>query len=263
MTEAPPANPSFDPWPESDPDTTLPCTWVPTENFTARRPETDPPRQPEFLILHYTAMTSTERALYWLTTPESQVSCHYLIAENGDIFQMVREEMRAWQAGASYWRGESDVNSASIGIEIANPGPTGDCPEFPDVQMEAVRDLSADICARHHFGRHQVLAHSDIAPGRKVDPGPHFDWEWLAKEGVGFWPKAWSSTGDPQDIRTTQRRLAEIGYKIDVTGEADAQTTTVISAFQLHWRKACFDGRLDGETAGRIADVWGAIAAVG
>lgn len=244
------------------PDTELPCTWVPSSNFTARRPESDPPRQPDMLILHYTAMTSAERALYWLTTPESNVSCHYLIAEDGEIFQMVHEANRAWQAGLSSWQGDHDINSASIGIEIANGGPENLDPEFPPAQMNAVRDLSADICQRNHIANARVLAHSDIAPGRKTDPGPYFDWEWLADEGVGAWPSRWASKGDPKDIRTCQQRLADIGYKIDVTGEWNIQTRTVVSAFQLHWRREKHDGELDAETASRLADVWGMLAAV-
>ena len=244
------------------PDTDLLCTWVPSSNFTARRPETDPPRQPDILILHYTAMTSAERALYWLTTPESNVSCHYLIAEDGEIFQMVREADRAWQAGLSSWQGDTDINSASIGIEIANGGPMNPNPEFPPSQMHAVRDLSADICKRNHIPASRVLAHSDIAPGRKTDPGPFFDWEWLAREGVGFWPASWPSKGDPTDIRTCQQQLADIGYQIEVTGIWDVQTRTVVSAFQLHWRREKHDGVLDSETASRLADVWGGLAAV-
>lgn len=257
-----------DPTPDNAPpvtqiDTACPCTWVPSSNFTARRPETDPARRPDMLILHYTAMTSSERALYWLTTPESNVSCHYLIAEDGEIFQMVREADRAWQAGLSWWQGDADINSASIGIEIANGGPTNPNPEFPEAQMKAVRDLSADICKRNRISPTRVLAHSDIAPGRKVDPGPYFDWEWLAHEGVGLWPAATSpSQNVAKDAKTCQQRLAEIGYKIDVTGEWDTQTQTVISAFQLHWRRENHDGELDTETATRLTDVWAMVTAV-
>ncbi|MEL7544007.1 MAG: N-acetylmuramoyl-L-alanine amidase, partial [Pseudomonadota bacterium] len=181
--------------PDAVPDCPLVTRLVPTKNYTARRPEAVPPRRPDILILHYTAMTSAARAVHWLTTPESGVSCHYLVTETGDVIQMVHEAYRAWHAGVSYWQGDRDINSASIGIEIANPGPGIKNPDstsaamFPSAQMAAVRDLARDICARNAIPPHRVLAHSDVAPGRKVDPGPLFDWEWLAHEGVGLWPK--------------------------------------------------------------------------
>lgn len=243
-------------------DTALACRWVSSPNFTARRPETTPPRRPDMLILHYTAMTSAERALHWLTVPESNVSCHYLIAEDGEIFQMVREANRAWQAGLSCWQGDEDINSASIGIEIANPGPESDAAAFPAVQMEAVRDLSLDICARNNIPQARVLAHSDIAPGRKTDPGPLFDWEWLAQEGVGLWPATNTEPDREMDARTCQQRLADIGYQIDITGEWDERTRTVLSAFQLHWRREKYDGVCDAGTVARLTDVWAMLAAV-
>lgn len=245
-------------------DTTLTCKWVPSPNFTARRPETNPPRQPDMLILHYTGMVSSERALYWLTTDQSEVSCHYMIDEDGNIFQSVREEHRAWQAGLSFWQGDSDINSTSIGIEIHNEGSISNFPEFPEPQMAAVTALCQDILARNAIPQNRVLAHSDIAPGRKIDPGPKFDWKGLAASGVGLWPEAVNTCTDTRpDMRTAQQRLAEIGYKIEVTGEDDEQTRTVISAFQLHFRASCYDGTLDPETAARIADVWGVYCAVG
>ena len=123
--------------------------------------------------------------------------------------------------------------------------------------------MSEDICRRNGIPQSRVLAPSDIAPGRKTDPGPLFDWEWLAREGVGLWPKASSVQNQDFDIRLCQQRLRDIGYKIDVTGELDPQTRTVVSAFQLHWRQTCHDGQLDPETAAKLADVWGVMAAVG
>ncbi|MEO0618221.1 MAG: N-acetylmuramoyl-L-alanine amidase [Pseudomonadota bacterium] len=244
-------------------DCPLVTRFVPTENYTARRPETEPPRQPEMLILHYTAMASAARAVYWLTTPESGVSCHYLVTESGAVIQMVHEAHRAWHAGVSYWQGERDINSASIGIEIANPGPDGAlAAEFPHSQMEAVRDLAADICQRNAIPRHRVLAHSDIAPGRKLDPGPLFDWEWLAGEGVGYWPGAITPTQASPSIADAQQRLSDIGYEIEATGCEDDRTRTVISAVQLHWRPRCYDGVLDAETAALIETVWGGTVGV-
>ncbi|MGI9405929.1 MAG: N-acetylmuramoyl-L-alanine amidase [Hyphomicrobiaceae bacterium] len=243
------------------PDTDLPCEWAPSPNFGPRRPESGPARRADMLILHYTAMASAERALHWLTTEESVVSSHYLIDETGKIFQMVREADRAWHAGMSSWQGAEDINSASIGIEIHNMGADGGCPDYPDVQMTSVVALCRDIVARNAIPQTRVLAHSDVSPGRKIDPGPHFDWKALADAGVGLWPKRWSQPGRV-DVPAIQRQLADIGYGIDITGEDDAQTRTVVSAFQLRWRPSCHDGELDAQTAARIGDVWQMMCAV-
>ncbi|MEL6290107.1 MAG: N-acetylmuramoyl-L-alanine amidase, partial [Pseudomonadota bacterium] len=220
-------------------DSPLVVRCVETANCTERRPLTDPPRRPDMLLLHYTAMASAERAIHWLTTPESGVSCHYVVTEEGEIVQLVPEALRAWHAGVAFWRGEEDINSASIGIEIANPGPGEVGEEFPPRQMQAVRDLARDICARNAIPPARVLAHSDVAPGRKTDPGPLFDWRWLAAEGVGLWPAA-IHRPEQADCRIAdlQRQLAEIGYHIVITGVIDPQTQTVTDAFRLHWGPA-------------------------
>ena len=135
------------------------------------------------LLLHYTGMDSAEAALDWLTRQESGVSCHYLVDAEGRIAQMVPESERAWHAGQSLWEGETDINSCSIGIEIHNPGHDFDYPDFPDAEMRAVEALCRDILSRHAIPSHRVLAHSDVAPGRKRDPGEKFDWERLARAG--------------------------------------------------------------------------------
>jgi len=145
------------------PDSALATLWVPSPNNEARVGG----RSPDMLILHYTGMESAEAALDWLTREESKVSCHYLVDEEGRIAQMVAEGARAWHAGQSLWAGETDLNSCSIGIEIHNPGHDFDYPDFPEMQMCAVEALCLDILGRHAIPPDRVLAHSDIAPGRK------------------------------------------------------------------------------------------------
>lgn len=226
------------------------------------------PRQaaghPSLLILHYTGMPSAAKAIDWLARPESKVSCHYVIDEHGRITQMVAENMRAWHAGLSSWAGKNDINSASIGIEIQNPGHEHGYPDFPEAQMQAVAALSRDIVGRNGIAPAGVLAHSDVAPARKIDPGEKFDWAYLAKAGVGHWVEPVSlrpcgdNVGDSLPgsvVAEVQGLLARYGYGIGITGEMDAATLQVVRAFQLHFRPQKVDGCLDGstlETLGRL-----------
>lgn len=212
---------------------------------------------PRILILHYTGLETVARSLDVLSRPDCKVSCHYVIDEAGRIYQMVSEEMRAWHAGVSSWKGETDINSASIGIEIQNPGHTHGYPDFPRVQMEAVAALSRDIAGRHGIRAEHVLAHSDVAPGRKIDPGEKFDWAWLATQGVGFWvapePLRADDPGlgvgaNAKVVEEAQDLLRAYGYKIERTGVLDEATRIVLSAFQLHFRQARPDGLLDHST---------------
>ncbi|MEL7049211.1 MAG: N-acetylmuramoyl-L-alanine amidase [Pseudomonadota bacterium] len=213
--------------------------------------------QPRFLIQHYTGMVSCERAVDWLSRPESKVSCHYVVDCDGQVTQMVAEADRAWHAGVSFWRGLTDLNSASIGIEIHNPGHDDGYPDFPAEQMDAVRDLSLDICARWGIPRDGVLGHSDIAPARKMDPGEKFDWRWLADAGVGIWVEpepvgpligAVSEQLSQETVSRAQSMLRAYGYGIDVTGENDKQSRIVVSAFQRHFRPQRVDGLVDHST---------------
>ena len=212
---------------------------------------------PSLLILHYTGMSSAAKAIDWLAREESRVSCHYVIDELGIITQMVPESLRAWHAGASYWRGETDINSHSIGIEIQNPGHEHGYPDFPSAQMHSVARLSRDIMRRNGMSSASVLAHSDIAPGRKIDPGEKFDWEMLAREGVGLWVKPSPVKHDDHalDLGATgsrvariQEQLAAYGYNIGISGLLDESTAKVIRSFQLHFRPKRTDGRLDRST---------------
>jgi N-acetylmuramoyl-L-alanine amidase len=171
--------------------TTLPHDWRPAPGIGERRDG----KRPDILLLHYTGMASAEAACRRLCDPHSGVSCHYLVDEHGGIVQMVEEHLRAWHAGQSFWHGETDVNSRSIGIEIHNRGHEADYPDFPESQMAAVIALSRDILSRHAIAPERVLAHSDIAPRRKLDPGEKFDWRRLHEAGIGHWVEP-ESVGD-------------------------------------------------------------------
>ena len=235
-----------------DVDTSLDAAWHPAANFEPRKHG----HRPSILLLHYTGMASADRALYWLCTPESRVSCHYLIDEAGRITQMVGEAMRAWHAGDAFWAGETDINSASIGIEIQNPGHGASYMDFPEAQMQAVEALSLDIIARHGIEPHRVLAHSDIAPRRKQDPGEKFDWARLAGAGVGHWVEPTRIEGDAGlslgdeggEVERVQRQLAAYGYEIAPTAVFNEETMAVVTAFQRHFRPALVNGRADHST---------------
>lgn len=235
------------------PDSPLVADLHPSPNIEPRRPGF----APSILILHYTGLPTVARALDVLSRPDCKVSCHYVIDEDGRVIQMVAEAARAWHAGVSYWAGETDINSASIGIEIQNPGHMLGYPDFPPRQMQAVAALARDIVRRHGIAPERVLAHSDIAPGRKIDPGEKLDWAWLAAQGVGKWvapapiddEDAGVALGahGPQ-IGQARALLGAYGYKVDPGGPLDPDLQTVVRAFQLHFRQARCDGRLDRST---------------
>lgn len=210
----------------------------------------------DMIILHYTGMETGAAAEEWLCNPASEVSSHYLVHEDGRIVQLVREADRAWHAGRSSWQGATDINSRSIGIEIVNPGPLAGHPPFFDAQIEAVIALCRDISARLDVPAAQILAHSDVAPGRKIDPGPAFPWERLHAAGVGHMPGvvAFAATDPiaPGDegarVECLQSMLNLYGYGIEITGCFDAPTKTIVEAFQLHFRRGKVDGMVDAET---------------
>ena len=209
----------------------------PSPNFDARQVPVD------ILLLHYTGMLSAEAALERLCDPAAKVSCHWLIDEDGTVYRLVAEESRAWHARKSFWAGERDINSRSIGIELVNPGHEWGYRPFPMAQMDALATLATGILGRHPIPASRVLAHSDAAPARKQDPGELFDWAWLAVHGIGLWPTADApvAMGDPAAL------LVAIGY--------EAATPDAIAAFQRRYRSTLIDGVLDGETARRIGQV--------
>ncbi len=239
------------------PDSPLVSHIVPGANFSERRNT----MRPDMLILHYTGMPSCEDAIRCLASPQSGVSCHYVVAEDGAITQMVPEAYRAWHAGVSHWQGIEDINSCSIGIEIHNPGHDGGYPGFPDAQMAAVEALCLDIVARHGIAARRVLAHSDVAPRRKIDPGEKFDWARLALAGVGHWVKPGEISagevleigGGGDGVLGLQKNLRIYGYGIDPTAAFDEHTKIVVSAFQRHFRPALVDGCADRSTVETLA----------
>ena len=208
----------------------------PSPNFDDRPPAT----AIDMLVLHYTGMESAEAALARLCDPGAKVSAHYVIGEDGAVTALVGEAVRAWHAGAASWRGEPDVNGRSIGIELVNPGHEFGYRDFPDPQMAALERLASDILARHPIPARNVVGHSDVAPGRKTDPGELFDWQRLAAAGIGLWPD--DGEGDAEMV---SEMLAAYGY--DTTDEAAATV-----AFQRHFCPQSLDGRADPQTAGRL-----------
>ena len=190
----------------------------------------------DMLVLHYTDLNTADEALDRLCDPDSEVSAHYLVTPRGYIYQLVEERKRAWHAGVSSWRGVSDVNSHSIGIEIANPGHSNGYEPFPEVQMQSLAVLCQDILSRHAIPARNIVGHSDVAPGRKIDPGELFDWKWLADQGVGLWPDPDQACDrDPVDM------LKELGYSVEDPAAA-------VEAFQRHYRTASITGEADPET---------------
>jgi N-acetylmuramoyl-L-alanine amidase len=225
----------------------------PSPNHAGRRPGA----RIDMLVLHYTGMQSAEAALERLCDPAARVSAHYLVEESGTVWRLVPEARRAFHAGVSCWRGETDLNHASIGVEIANPGHEWGYRPFPAAQMAAVETLCREILARHPIPADRILGHSDIAPDRKADPGELFDWPRLAQAGIGLWPPPppGSAAGRGRALGVVEQAaalaaLARIGYCVLPGNEAPA-----IAAFQRRFRRERWDGRLDRETARRLAEV--------
>jgi len=226
---------------------------APSPNFDARVVP------PDMLILHYTGMPTGEAALARLRDPAANVSAHYLVEEDGRVFALVPEERRAWHAGVSFWKGERDINGRSIGIEIVNPGHEFGYRPFPAPQIEAVIGLVGEIRGRWEIADARILAHSDVAPSRKEDPGELFPWKRLAEAGHGLWaeppgaPGASLMEGDEgPGVFALQAGLTRLGYDSAPSGAYDAETATIVRAFQRHWRPAKVDGAADGETRARL-----------
>ena len=225
---------------------------LPSPNINARRDVAGP----DILLLHYTGMADGEAAARWLCMERSQVSCHYLVHEDGRIVQMVREVDRAWHAGAGAWKGKEDSNSRSIGIDIVNPGHEHGYRAFPDVQIDAVIALSKEIVDRWSIPPERVLGHADVAPARKQDPGELFPWGELAAAGVGHYVApapitggryfGLGDTGEP--VTAYQSLLAAYGYPVEATVAFDLATQLATVAFQRHFRPAKVDGVADMST---------------
>jgi N-acetylmuramoyl-L-alanine amidase len=243
----------------ANPDSRLATGFVASPNHGPRRP----PKSVDAIVLHYTGMPTADSALERLCDPASEVSSHYFVDDDGRILQLVRENRRAWHAGVGSWKDETDMNSVSIGIEIANQGHDGGSPPYPDAQIQSVIKLCLDICERHRILPERVLAHSDIAPTRKRDPGEYFPWERLALAGVGAWSNFSLKTSRPSirpgskgdEVRALQELLTIYGYHLDITGDSDAMTRAVLVAFQRHFRPNLVDGTPDASTVSILCDL--------
>jgi len=210
----------------------------------------------DILLLHYTGMAAEEGALAWLRDPRSQVSAHYFVFEDGRVARLVTEELRAWHAGRSFWGGETDINSRSIGIEIANPGHEFGYRAFPETQIDAVIRLCREVLSRHPIPAHRVLAHSDVAPARKEDPGELFPWQRLAEHGVGHWTPPDPIRAGPflrggdagAGVGALKQRFRRYGYGLTEDSSFDESTEAVVTAFQRHFRQQKVDGVADVST---------------
>ncbi len=198
----------------------------------------------DILVLHYTDTKTCKEALDILKSEEKKVSSHYVVDEDGTVYKLVDEEKRAWHAGISYWRGKEKLNDFSVGIEIVNPGHLNGYRAFPEKQMQAVTKLCQEIVERNKIQPENVVAHSDIAPDRKKDPGELFDWKMLYDAGIGLWHTVETDEdryvllkeGDrDSEVHALQNSLHELGYKIGITGNYNKDTVHVVEAFQRHF----------------------------
>jgi N-acetylmuramoyl-L-alanine amidase len=212
-------------------------------------------RPPDTIVMHYTGMQSGDAALARLQDPESRVSAHYMVEEDGRVFALVPEERRAWHAGKSFWKGDQDVNGCSIGIEIVNPGHELGYRPFADAQIAAVIALTTDIRTRWLVPDDRIIGHADVAPARKEDPGELFPWQRLFAAGHGLWAETAPAPGPAlaegdsgAGVYALQAGLAALGYDSPPCGRYDADTTSIVRAFQRHWRQRQVDGVADGET---------------
>lgn len=228
---------------------------------------------PKFIIMHFTANCSEQESWRSFFNFLRPVSTHYLIDVDGKVTQMVSEEKRAWHAGKSFWKHQGDMNNVSIGIEIINPGfsnsDTDPCTNnkklwnkntgqkisgsdklwyaFTDQQIDSLIKLCKSIMHRYQIPAQNVLGHSDIAPGRKVDPGPLFPWQKLSEQGIGIWWKNLQPCAN-YTIEDLQKKLHTLGYDIEITGEQDEQTAKVIASFQMHFQQNNISGIANEQT---------------
>lgn len=214
----------------------------PSPNFDARGCAVD------MIVLHYTGMESAAAARDRLCDPEAKVSAHYLVDEDGSVARLVADEHRAWHAGVSYWRGATDINARSIGIEIVNPGHEFGYRAFPEIQMAAVELLLGELLGRHAISPARVVGHSDVAPARKQDPGELFDWKRLADGGLSVWPDD-TPPSAPSDPVSAPSMLREIGY------DPNASIEDIVTAFQRRFVPNRVSGRLDTPTLTMISAV--------
>ena len=238
--------------PQFSPDSSVVERIEPSPNFDERTGLA----RPDMIVLHYTGMQFAHEAVHRLCDPKARVSAHYVVMDNGSIVQLVPEIKRAWHAGVSSWTGDTDINSRSIGIEIANPGHDFGYPDYPMRQIAAVITLCRSILTRNIVRPENIVAHSDVAPSRKQDPGEKFPWKRLAQSSVGLWVEPVAITEGPvlqlkdagDKVTELQKALTDYGYGVAVNGTYDTATQDVVIAFQRHFRPAKVDGITDAST---------------
>lgn len=223
---------------------------VPSPNFDAR---TAPP---DMVVLHYTDMADVTAAIGVLTSPASRVSAHYLITADGEVVEMVDEAARAWHAGVSFWEGVRDINARSIGIELDSPGHRPDAPVFPEAQIVSLLRLMDGIRARWPIPRRGVVAHSDIAPTRKIDPGERFPWARLAREGHALFVPA--ETATVAEAGTLWASLEAAGYD---PADDEASRSALVRAFHRRHRPGAVEAAPDAASAAIAADFFAAVEA--
>lgn len=211
----------------------------------------------DMLVLHYTGMRTAAEALRRLCDPAAEVSAHYLVDEAGAVHQLVDESRRAWHAGRAAWGGVGDINGCSIGVELVNPGHEFGYRAFPEPQMQVLEALCLDILARHPIPARRVLGHSDVSPARKEDPGELFDWPRLTRAGIGVWPeiRPMPDSFEAGSISDIQDDFSRLGYAIRTSGLMDAETRSVLLAFQRHWLPGHMTGARDPITSWRLQEV--------
>ena len=216
-----------------------------------------------YIVLHYTGMKTGAEALARLCDPQAKVSAHYAVDEDGRVFALVDEAQRAWHAGKSFWRGVTDVNSASVGIELVNPGHQFGYRAFPAAQIASLMELMRGIIARHAMNPALcLLAHSDVAPQRKEDPGELFPWRELAAQGLGLWPHPRAEDYGFAEDGEVQELLRAIGYECPLSGAYDQETRAALLAFQRHYHPENLTGTPESETVARMRAVRRQVAGI-
>ncbi|MEM7056390.1 MAG: N-acetylmuramoyl-L-alanine amidase [Pseudomonadota bacterium] len=214
---------------------------------------------PDIVVLHYTGMASCQAAAERLCDPVAEVSAHYLVDVDGTVLSLVPEERRAWHAGQGAWGAVTDVNSHSVGIEIANPGHHDGYPPFPEAQMTAVQHLLSDALSRWAIPPERVIGHACMAPGRKIDPGEKFDWRRLALSGHAVWLDYEGGSSAEADATVFQEAARRFGYPVPATGEWCAESLAVWRAFAMRFLPWWADQAPDAAAVRhlqRLAEQW-------
>lgn len=222
---------------------------TPSPNFDARGENITP----SLLLLHYTGMKSGADALARMCDPAAKVSAHYMVEEDGTSYQLVEEDKRAWHAGRSFWRGEDDINAHSIGIEIVNPGHEHGYRPFPAAQIQAVGKLAREIMARWAIPAEYVLAHADVAPSRKEDPGELFPWAQLAADGVGLWPVP---EAEDMDVAKAWDLDAYVGACRSYGYDPECSYEYVLRAFERHFAPELVLGTSQDDVTAKARLAW-------